>query len=756
MSFGAVRLSDSATGAAIGEVQGVVADFGARDAELHDLPSVRTSPAMAETEIVNGEVRGSVAVIERGAVPLVEKARRAQAAGAAAVVIVNTDERPLLAHGHRHRDGTHDLGLDIQIPVLVVAQSAGSKFGDGTAGVSVHVQYHVAAASPNVGDHHGTGVAQQPWLPTGSSTADGSAMEDPALSTAPQHQPPQQYSAPVPYAASAEPYRAPGQQHGTPSRQYAVLPHHQQHVAYAPQHAVPDANCSHSFPTQQLSLPEGVPGSSRQCAVVFEQPGPLGMYFMRGGSLARPRVQVQRLGDNAPRVARENVSPGMQLVAIEHEDVTNYSYDAVIDMLQNASRPLRLIFGEANELSLETAPAPMPEPVSVKEQIKAEIERALACSRKELEQTQAEALAHIQLEADNRIAAAEARAAEAERQVEEHTLARQQEQLDHKLALQSERADLQAEHEAAMAKVRSDADSRVAESEAAVESARAELDLEQQRIDQEHQRAVARVQSEADGRIAAMEDSMREASGNSQTEHRLALEASHEALARVQSEADGRIAAMENLMREASGNSQTEHRLALEASHEALRQAHSDDLARIQMEVDARLEAAETRAAVAEREAQEHQYACHAANEELAEMKQQVETRLQEAVEASRAELEEAHAAMLRVHTKAEAPGAVMVMDGLFMGGDFEWLKAVIEEGKVDESELRFFIGYAGWTPGQLESEIKSHSWFVTETTIENIMDTRVEEETLWKQLIEDMGAGFGHIANAPSDPSLN
>ena len=114
------------------------------------------------------------------------------------------------------------------------------------------------------------------------------------------------------------------------------------------------------------------------------------------------------------------------------------------------------------------------------------------------------------------------------------------------------------------------------------------------------------------------------------------------------------------------------------------------------------------------------------------------------------------HSNLYYLHTKAEAPGAVMVMDGLFMGGDFEWLKTVIEEGKVDESELRFFIGYAGWTPGQLESEIKSHSWFVTETTIENIMDTRVEEETLWKQLIEDMGAGFGHIANAPSDPYLN
>ena len=40
------------------------------------------------------------------------------------------------------------------------------------------------------------------------------------------------------------------------------------------------------------------------------------------------------------------------------------------------------------------------------------------------------------------------------------------------------------------------------------------------------------------------------------------------------------------------------------------------------------------------------------------------------------------HSNLYYLHTKAEAPGAVMVMDGLFMGGDFEWLKSVIDEGK--------------------------------------------------------------------------
>ena len=99
MSYGSIQLSYSATGETIGQVRGVVADFGARAANLRDLPAVHSRPAMAESDIVNSEVRGAVVVIQRGAVPLVDKARRAQMAGAAAALIVNTDERPLLAHG---------------------------------------------------------------------------------------------------------------------------------------------------------------------------------------------------------------------------------------------------------------------------------------------------------------------------------------------------------------------------------------------------------------------------------------------------------------------------------------------------------------------------------------------------------------------------------------------------------------------------------------------------------------------------------
>ena len=108
------------------------------------------------------------------------------------------------------------------------------------------------------------------------------------------------------------------------------------------------------------------------------------------------------------------------------------------------------------------------------------------------------------------------------------------------------------------------------------------------------------------------------------------------------------------------------------------------------------------------------------------------------------------------LHTIKGAPDAITVKPGLFMGGDFDWVRTLLDAGVQLEGKLRFFIGYAGWTPGQLEDEIKSRSWFVTNADINTIMSTESEDEALWKSLVTEMGEGFDHVANAPVHPSMN
>lgn len=58
-------------------------------------------------------------------------------------------------------------------------------------------------------------------------------------------------------------------------------------------------------------------------------------------------------------------------------------------------------------------------------------------------------------------------------------------------------------------------------------------------------------------------------------------------------------------------------------------------------------------------------------------------------------------------------PEAVDLGKGLFWSGDFETLKTMINIGKVEEKDIRFFLGYSGWGEGQLDTEMNRNSWIV-------------------------------------------
>lgn len=107
------------------------------------------------------------------------------------------------------------------------------------------------------------------------------------------------------------------------------------------------------------------------------------------------------------------------------------------------------------------------------------------------------------------------------------------------------------------------------------------------------------------------------------------------------------------------------------------------------------------------------------------------------------------------IHCCPDLKGAQPITDGIYLGGDFEELKNLINKGLALE-KYRFFIGYSGWAEGQLDEEIKTRSWFVTNAEAKQVMDTSEQNDDFWKNLIKKMGEGYSHIADAPADPSLN
>jgi putative transcriptional regulator len=107
------------------------------------------------------------------------------------------------------------------------------------------------------------------------------------------------------------------------------------------------------------------------------------------------------------------------------------------------------------------------------------------------------------------------------------------------------------------------------------------------------------------------------------------------------------------------------------------------------------------------------------------------------------------------IHTLgAQIPDSVEVSDGVFWGGDFNLVKQLIAEGSVKPNELRFFLGYAGWSEGQLDGEMKEHAWLVGKLPRRMIMHGMGSE--FWENTLASYKNKYKAWANFPEDPGLN
>jgi putative transcriptional regulator len=99
--------------------------------------------------------------------------------------------------------------------------------------------------------------------------------------------------------------------------------------------------------------------------------------------------------------------------------------------------------------------------------------------------------------------------------------------------------------------------------------------------------------------------------------------------------------------------------------------------------------------------------------------------------------------------------GAVELSDKLNWGGEFESIKLLIETGRIEESDIKFFIGYSGWGAGQLREELDRQSWFLMpNASSRQVFD--MDADDLWKSVLNEMGGKYKVFSNYPSDPRLN
>jgi len=84
---------------------------------------------------------------------------------------------------------------------------------------------------------------------------------------------------------------------------------------------------------------------------------------------------------------------------------------------------------------------------------------------------------------------------------------------------------------------------------------------------------------------------------------------------------------------------------------------------------------------------------------------------------------------------KAEStpgPGTVLLMKNLYLAFRANTIDHVIE---TTPNEARYFVGYVGWRPGELKSEIDRGLWSVHNADVDTIF--RKDTEGLWEELLQ-------------------
>ncbi len=97
---------------------------------------------------------------------------------------------------------------------------------------------------------------------------------------------------------------------------------------------------------------------------------------------------------------------------------------------------------------------------------------------------------------------------------------------------------------------------------------------------------------------------------------------------------------------------------------------------------------------------------------------------------------------------------SIEIIKGLYWGGNLDDIKEMISLNLVNSKNIRFFIGYSGWSAGQLENELKRNSWVITRATSEKIFTK--SPENLWDDLVKKLVDDYRYWKKLPKNPMYN
>lgn len=114
-----------------------------------------------------------------------------------------------------------------------------------------------------------------------------------------------------------------------------------------------------------------------------------------------------------------------------------------------------------------------------------------------------------------------------------------------------------------------------------------------------------------------------------------------------------------------------------------------------------------------------------------------------------------ANDSLFYIHTFKDIESSEEFLPGLFFGGDLTEIFECLSLSEANKEKIRFFIGYSGWSKGQLEQEIKERAWIcVNNIPRETILSRNTSN--LWRKCMSQQGKQFQTFALFPKNITDN
>ncbi|MCP3928885.1 MAG: YqgE/AlgH family protein [Bacteroidetes bacterium] len=99
-------------------------------------------------------------------------------------------------------------------------------------------------------------------------------------------------------------------------------------------------------------------------------------------------------------------------------------------------------------------------------------------------------------------------------------------------------------------------------------------------------------------------------------------------------------------------------------------------------------------------------------------------------------------------------PESVKIAEGVYWGGSFDNLKFLVKSNLINPEDIRFFIGYSGWSESQLSDEMTYGSWVLANMHPNYLFKSNPSQ--LWKQIMINKGSAYSVIAEIPDGINWN